>query len=425
MANTAFSEQLSSLDLAMSRTYIRVLLVFENAIPTPQITQRLQCGLQRLSKQVPWIPGRVVPKPTTQDGVSSLEIQWSANNSPTLLDKGTIAISCKCTSSNGMPTEAIPRDVWPVPSVIDDALFTTGAPVFSASIFSFADHGMGLCVCMHHNAVDATGFSEIVRLWSRNIADPLHPEYSKTPPTIPASLPSCTSKLFTISTHWINILKELPQKHTSQAPTTNTVLCALIWTTITRVRMQTNPSLQNKTSRLATAVTGRNRIGTNFSTPRSPFFANTVLYSQSEFPANALSTADETPVHALARICDTIAHSQSHSVIDSRHIAEVCSLIDRVDDYRSLFPGWDLFGSRDVTITSWADLGLYEMDFGGGIGKPGFVRLPCVEADGVVVVLPRKRGAEREGLEVVVMLRRDCMQGLERDGMWRVLGSGG
>jgi hypothetical protein len=96
--------------------------------------------------------------------------------------------------------------------------------------------------------------------------------------------------------------------------------------------------------------------------------------------------------------------------------------MDRVDDPRSLFVGWDLFGSRDVTITSWADMDLYNVDFGEGMGKPELLRLPYTDsADGVAIVLPRKRGVEREMIEVVIMLRRDHMEELEKDSMWNTL----
>lgn len=58
--------------------------------------------------------------------------------------------------------------------------------------------------------------------------------------------------------------------------------------------------------------------------------------------------------------------------------------------YRSVFVCWDLFGSRDLTITSWAGLGFYGMDFGRDLGSWSFVGIPYTEADGVGLVLPRR-----------------------------------
>lgn len=172
-------------------------------------------------------------------------------------------------------------------------------------------------------------------------------------------------------------------------------------------------------SRLATAVNARQRIGGAFS--NSEFLGNAVFYGLSALPAKALSSSSHINIKELVHVCEHVAKSQSVSVINTRHIGEVVQLMERVKDPRSLFVGWDLFGSRDLTITSWADMGLYDFDFGAGVGKPDFVRLPYMEADGVAIVLPRKRNAQAEVLEVVIMLRRDHMEALEKNAMWNAL----
>lgn len=451
-------ETLDPLDSSMPRTYIRVAWIFEPTGSLQQTTQKLQYGLDKLAKQVGWISGKIHPVPPTPGSASSLEIRWNSNNTPALVDQGSIPTSYRWASSHGMLAEAIPSEVWPLPGMIDDTLFTAGAPVFGASIFRFADEGVGLCVCLHHNAVDATGVSEILRLWSRNITDPgftlssapdsrserfaqalsfdlqktssmtpdeilsRHPEYSSIPPTLPEGFPACRSKMFTISLHWVDILKELMRKYASTPLTTNTVICALTWAAITRVRIKSNPSLAAEKVRLATAVNGRHRISETFSSPESPFLGNAVFYSLSRRSAGTLAGTDETPVSTLAQVCDQIAHSQSDSVINSRHIAEVYRLVDLMEDCtKSLFVGWDLFRSRDLTITSWADLDLYGVDFGEDIGKPKYVRMPSMEADGVAIILPRQRAVEHEVLEVIVMLRNEHMDALEEDTMWQTL----
>lgn len=219
-------EELAPLDLSMPRIYIRVLLAFKGASPTSQTTQDLQVGLERLFKQLLWLSRRGFQK-VTITGKPSLEIRRNGNNAPTLVDKGTVPESYSCCSSYGTTTEEVPTDIWPIPSMVEDSLSVVGAPVFAASIFRFSDQGMGLCVCMHHNAVDGAEFSAILRLWARNLADPgfnfssspqnrsdrlrealsfelentssianddlfkLHPEYSKMPPVLPEKFPLC------------------------------------------------------------------------------------------------------------------------------------------------------------------------------------------------------------------------------------------
>lgn len=236
MADHTCVEHLTPLDLPMPRTYIRVLFVFPTASPTTELSQELQCGLEKLAKQVPWIAGNVFLT-TSTDQKAPLEIRYHADKTPRLQDKGQIAASYASLSSQDMPMKAIPLDVWPtLPSLLGNTPSETGDPVFAVSFFRFADQGVGLCICLHHNAVDVTGFSEVVRLWAENVVQQnqthpsyglqgsgdrlvqlskalepdlrgisslssvrllaLHPEYSTQPPVLPKELASCTSKTF-------------------------------------------------------------------------------------------------------------------------------------------------------------------------------------------------------------------------------------
>ncbi|KAL3486769.1 transferase [Aspergillus germanicus] len=461
MTETPHIERLSPLDLLMPSIFIRAVLVFQPVTPTPAggIQQPLQQGLNRLSRQVPWLSGQIYSTVSDQN-TRSLEIRSNKDDKPSLVDKGMVSAYYKDLASRGMPPDEIPDDVWPVPGMTDDAALATGAPVFAASLFRFADEGVGLCVCIHHAAVDATGFSEIIRLWARNVTDSTfalpnslecrnqrlsralsqdlatlsaispdtllarHPEYSKIPPALPKEFPACTSRIFNIPIHWINILKELLGKRSSP-PTTNTIICALIWSCITRVRLLRAPGRSDETSHLVTAVNCRSRLGTRediFSTSENPYLGNAVLYSLAKHPIQTLATADSDPISSLAEICALIATSQSPTTINSQHIAEVHRLVESIPDPRALFVGWDLFGSRDLTITSWANADLYGADFRGGLGAPAFVRFPYMEADGVAIIMPRKkRDEDGEVLEVVVALRRDDMAALEEDEMWQTL----
>ncbi|KAL3429319.1 hypothetical protein BDV09DRAFT_190220 [Aspergillus tetrazonus] len=359
----AHIERLTPLHVAMPRTYIRVLLLFRAAIAA-SAAQTLQDGLNKLAEQVPWVSGRIY---SVSGGGQEIRYDAEKINPPILLDKGSIAASYTM-SSHGKSMDAIAPEVWPV----SGALTGDGAPVFAASVFRFATpdldpqegtQGIALCVCIHHNAVDATGFTEIIRLWARNVAGPdlsfstcsaapdrgsrhahllttlsseleeleissplsdailaSHSEYSKTPPVMPPNgLAPCTSKLFSIPVHWVNILKGLLRKYVCAPPTANVVLCTLLWTTITRVRARRNPSLMSQKA-----------------------------------------------------------------------------------NYRS----WDLFGSRDVVITSWADQDYTQLTLGPRL-------------DGQRIVLPRRREkAEMEVLEVILMLRVDDMRALEDDSFW-------
>ncbi|KAI0468818.1 transferase family-domain-containing protein [Xylaria cf. heliscus] len=462
MTELSTSKQLSlgPLDLLMPRTYISVLFTFRTDAPSPSIIEDLQGGLDNLSKTVPWLSGQVFP--TTTSTKPGLEIRYHANApGPKLLDKGAIGASYETLSASGLQPDTIPDTIWPVPAMITEDLFASGVPVFGASVFRFADgKGVGVCVSAHHNAVDATGFAALVRLWGQHVAgSPLpsssssssaedmytysrarlaaaaaldlkalssatvkdlfeaHPEYASAPPALPAEFPACACKLFAVPVARIEARRQrLKKTHASAPPSTNTLVCALVWACITRARRRRGAG--HESSRLAMAVDGRRRLGDGFS--GSPYLGNAVLYSLATCPASELDSVAESP-EAFAAVCDAVAQSQAPAKIDARHVAEVCALVERAGDYRGVFVGWDLFGSRDLTVTSWADLDLYGTVFGGGLGTPEFVRIPSSAADGVGIVMPRKRGVtpKDEVVEVMVMLRSDDMALLEQDAMWK------
>ncbi|RTE74838.1 hypothetical protein BHE90_010692 [Fusarium euwallaceae] len=449
-------ERLTPLDHLMPRTYVGVVFSFRTTESTTKIFARLQDGLVNLSKQLPWLSGRVFPTTRAREGgeVPGLEIRWSDDDAiPAIQDKGVIDTSYASAAESVMPPSTVPAGVMPVPAMVDEATFSSGVPIFGASVFQFADkQGVGLFVSIHHNVVDADGFAQVMKLWAQNLsgAEPsgeklgldrftrlsealsedlsavsnqptaeifaAHPEHSSAPPAFPTEFSPATSKVFTIPIGRINAIKKQLEGLVSTPPTTNTIVSALVWSAVTRARAQRKSDLQGESSRLAMAVNGRRRLGDGFLTAENPYFGNNILYSLAKTEVDNLNTSDAEFAQKLAKVCDAIAESQSPTKINSRHIAEIYTLSEKMENYQMIFPGWDLFSSRDFTLTSWADLGLYELDFGAGLQKPEFVRAPHSEADGVGLVMPRKR-SEDEVLEVIVMLRKDDMEVLESNGI--------
>lgn len=465
MASHSNIEPLTPLDLLMPATYVQVFLTLATPAPTSTVLPRLQQGLDAVVAAVPWISGRALPTTAAAAGQppSLLEIRWDASRltMPMVVDKGVIPSGYAALSAQGMPPKSIPEHVWPLNPHAQD--HTSGAPVFAASIFRFADgQALGLCVCVHHNAVDATGITHLLSLWARamrglpvvagsrprltRLTDALrpeleaaaaqsvedlwaaHPELSRAPPVLPSEFAPCACELFRMSVGKIEEVKKGVRAQRGGSPTTTNVVTALMWQAVTRARGSRDAvPLAGGTTRLVTAVNGRGRIGAGFSTPEDPYFGNVVLYALAGVPVSKVgASGPEAPEGNVADISDAIFKSQSTDHINTRSIAQLCSLVGRVDDYRGIFVGWDLFSSRDLTVTSWNGLGLYELDFGEGLGKPQHVRPPYVEADGVGFVLPRKRlgeGAEEEeeAVEVLVILRKDDMACLMRDEEWVAL----
>ncbi len=474
MADPGNREHLTPLDLLMPGSYVQAFLTFSTSEPTSTVLPLLQQGLDKVVARFRWVSGRVVPTVSASGQPPSLEIRWDASHpTPVLIDKGVISGGYEALSSQNMPPKSIPADVSPLkPQTPGNAAASSGAPVFAASVFRFSDgKGLGLCVYVHHNTVDATGFTELLSFWARamqgllvgseraglwprlaRLTDALrpdldsasiqsvedlwasHPEHSQVAPVLPSEFAPGTCELFRISTRNIDELKRQVQaqvqaqvqtqgRTTTNPTTTTNLVTALMWQAVTRARAHRSTALglgEGATTRLATAVNGRARIGPGFSTPDDPYFGNVVLYALAELPVSKVGACSQASEECLADISDAIFESQSSRQISKRSIAELCSLVGRVGDYRDIFVGWDLFSSRDFTVTSWNGLGLYDLDFGKGLGKPQHVRPPYAGADGVGFVLPKKALGENT-VEVMVMLRKDDMAFMMKDEAWVAL----
>ncbi|EHK23087.1 uncharacterized protein TRIVIDRAFT_135625 [Trichoderma virens Gv29-8] len=420
-------ERLSPFDLLMPRTYVRMLLVFRTSASVATVSERLNIGLATLSKQAPWITGRVFPTTPVSSEPQRLELRWKVEAGPLVLaDVGSIAESYEALSEAGMPPSAFPPSVWPLDDMDEDTFSREGALVFGASVFGFADYqGIGLGICMHHNVTDATGLTEIIKVWAGNI---LASEPITLPPLtgrIEYLRAALSDKIEKASNKPLdNLIRELQSilgDSASKPITTNTLLCGVLWSAITRARMQrmlARPTTES--SRLIMATNARRHIGSGSFGSNSDYLGNAVLYSLATSTLGDLSVSQPSLTQALAKICDVVAASQSR--IDVDHVSEVYSLTERMEDYRAIFPGWDLFGSRDLVITSWANLDIYKADFGPELGTLEFIRPPFSEAaDGVCIVMPRRRNIDDEKLDVMVMLRKDDLDSLEKDDRWKTL----
>ena len=104
---------------------------------------------------------------------------------------------------------------------------------------------------------------------------------------------------------------------------------------------------------------------------------------QVEFPATELESKERS-AEATSSIVDSslmavviTAIATATSSVSAAHIGEIVALSDQVSDFEDIGPGWNSQHGLDVTYTSWANLGMYDCDFGPSLGgKPRFVRVP-------------------------------------------------
>jgi hypothetical protein len=145
----------------------------------------------------------------------------------------------------------------------------------------------------------------------------------------------------------ISKTKERMQVLSKAKPTTNTVISALLWSAITRTRAHRDNSIAaHNISKLGMAVNGRKGLGSDFWSPQSPYFGNTIIYSLSTASFTDLTTSDEAEEEALSKICEAIAASVSSSTIDRQYTSEIYSLASSMADPKTLRMGLDPFGSR-------------------------------------------------------------------------------
>lgn len=455
----SYIEPLTPFDLLMPKVYISLLLAFRTSASFNAVSQRLQSSLDATTKKIPWISGRVCSDGDGDQQVAHGGILYDLTPSPPkIADRGSIDAPVSGLEAHAMNSTTIPEDVWPLGNLRESG----NSLVFGVSAFRFKDdEGLGLCVCMHHSAVDAAGFTEVLRVWAQETTAlassrpqpagnrlsrvsealasqiteasskdtqalfELLPEYSPIPPAVPSSFPSFASQMFTIPTERLELYKGCFIHHLKTPPSTNTVLCALLWTLITSIRAQHKTSTPTPTSsRLIMAVNGRRRIDPNFSPLNNPYLGNLILYASAQRSFDSLERAADSP-RELAEICNTITQSYGPAKINPQHIANVFELGRQSRDGSTIFPGWDLFNHKDLSITSWADLDLYQMGWGSELGQPEFVRFPSSAADGVCIVCPRRRGEFACGsqnlIELVVMLKKEHMEALKADSLWQRL----
>jgi hypothetical protein len=261
-----------------------------------------------------------------------------------------------------------------------------------------------------------------------------HPEFEYlTSPTVPAgppktTTPKGTSKIFRFSAAGLNFAKaRLGSFINPENLTSNAIISALVWSVITCIRFsrfKISPTVRPK---LGFAINGRKHLGDEFF-GGAVYFGNVNLIGIATVDfadiCNASASSSILDEHAegarglekLVPVIDAITTAISR--ICDFHIAEVIQIIEAVSDVSLITQGWSSRNGPDLTSTSWANMGVYECDFGDEVGFPEVIRVPYAEFDGLVIILPRRRKVEDEVIEAVVMLGEEDMDALKRNNVW-------
>lgn len=317
---------------------------------------------------------------------------------------------------------------------------------------NFINGGLLLTTSIHHSASDAIGFAKVLKVWAKHtkrgrpaggITSPTTPDWGAMDRSVLmkghpeadvkdfpgfrvrdgsevtalqriGASPACPPKEHSLFYFSPSHLAELKLAASSQNPTepwvsTNDALCAHLWRHISRARGLGSAGSGYHGSlpvQCTFAVQGRRRL-----LPPLPenFLGNAATLGPATLDIDTL-TSPSSPLYKVAsRLRSEITR------IDSAHIRGVVGMIDSVSDLGNLEIAVFDYPQRDLTMSSWSDLGLLQVDWGQGIGRPEYLRITeqlSTGAIGAAAIFPRLLDG---GLEVLIGVEVDTMKRLKAD----------
>ncbi|KAH7127955.1 transferase, partial [Dactylonectria estremocensis] len=435
LPESPFVQKLTSLDMNMPRLYgARWVLCFplQPSADTAQVYQDLQVGLAHTIKSIPWIAGTVAPE----------EGQDPKHNRIQVVDSSIGVKFPSCDLTGTLPSyEELKKENFPLSKLSAAQLgpigvFAEGPPPVMAAQANFIQGGLLLTVGVHHAVCDASALDTIVGTWSVNTAaasgsgsfttydaesndrSPLmtgtpgaqlehFSEYRLAPsadssmPQMPAGfqMPAMATRVFRFSPEGLAGVKSA-----ATAFSTHDALCAFIWRHMTLARNIPGSSpTGDETSALAFGVNIRRRT----SPPLTPtYLGNASMASMTSRLLVSSLTADTGLSYAAAAIRKSL-----NSFNGPSRVPLTIGLLNSRPDATDFKLAYNAFLGPDIVTTSWADLLVYQADWG-ALGAVECFRTPGDGADGVIIIYPR---LEDGGLEVTVGLELRAMERLYKD----------
>lgn len=396
---------LSSSDLAIPRVHVEVLYAYNApTIPTPSLEE----GLSKVLGEYREWAGRLC-----KDASGRPEIE--------LNDDGVVLVEAQAHGNL--------QDLWPFnPShlLLDLIPINRGVPeLLLIQVTRFACGGMTLGVARHHQVADGEAASEFMEAWasavkglpaascvlhdrsllmSRDPPQPVfdHSEYQKPPPKPEGSTnneyPDLAIKKLHFSPELLKKLKAEAAKGAEEGTSYSTFvsLLAHLWKCITKARGLED---EEGETRVLVAVNVRKRIS-----PPLPkgYFGNAMCHT---CPQTKMKDLVSKPLSfAAGHVHDSIKKVNSdyvRSALDFIEIQQKNPVQIARTNKTVLTP--------NLSVTSWATLPLYNLDF--GCGTPMFAGNPYIPFEGLVIFAPshKKDGS----IDVVLGLFAPDMERLE------------
>jgi Transferase family len=311
-------------------------------------------------------------------------------------------------------------------------------PVMAAQA-NFIKGGFLLTVGVHHSVCDGVGLDHILETWALNTAsttnsgslskyDPISndrtplneslpgfdiadaPEYvlMPTPPTSVSQmapptyqLPPMTSKIFYFSPSHLADLKAA-----AKAYSTNDAICAFFWHHMALARnppSTTGPNPNSTENANTSAVLFAVNIRGRTSPPLPPTYLGNALLGgiTQRLPIPVLTNTETGLCQATAALRSALKSTHKPS-----RVPLTIGLLSSRPNAQDFKFAANAFLGPDITMTSWAGLGVREREWG-SLGRPEGFRVPYEGADGTVSVFPALGDG---GLEVLAGLESQAME---------------
>ena len=422
----------------LNKLYTQITLCFArcNDITDEDIIETLTLGLERLADSIPWVAGKVEQNGRKRDCDCGYAIvPWG--KAPRLVVKDL-------RNDTSMPSmEQLRSARFPMRELDESRLSPCKTLSFAADMTpyvfiaqaTFIKGGLLLTLVAQHNTMDMVGQGEIIRLLSKacrgegfsreeiangnasrhDIVPYLDDSWQPGPELDCQTMkpgsgqspapPKCIWSYFCFSRASLADLKVVASKDVTASAgyvSTDDTLSAFIWKCITRVRLtRVEPTT---TSTFARAVDVRQYLGA------SPTY--TGLLQNMTYNTLSVSNVASQPLGTVAsHFRESLDPDVSQMAYRTRGLATV---LRRSADKTEMSFTAAIDPSTDVSLSSWAKINLYDLDFNLGLGKPEAVRRPAFDpVESLMYIMPRRPDGE---LVVGICVREDDMAGLRADG---------
>lgn len=423
--------QLSPLEWVMPRSFISQVLCFPST--NPRIYEVLRDGLAGTLADVPYLASRIVARAHI---------------------KGSVALSSPCDSLgdlfrvNDLAATVDYSDLKAGgfrPSLFDGLdLFsddlnlanTSPSPVFRA-VLSLVKGGCLLSVSLNHSTADITAFGSLLKIWASHcrtgssegiqfsqlwldrtaIANSSRHAPADAPLLLhkeDSSLSSQPSKpvevettFFRYSAESLKSLKVEVSKHLPDGASwvsTSDILTAILWgSAVYSEPSEDDNDAASDVCSMRIAVNCRSRY--NPPLPKNylgaAFGVSLVTAKKVDLMDIGRSSGENYSISAIAKVAAVIR--QSVNVIDEDKMNTIVNHLSAQEDVTGLKLCEQ---PASVSIVSWADEGVYQLDWGTELGHCEVVRLPTFKTKRYPVVFPRLPNGD---LEVLVSFDQELL----------------